>query len=112
MLMNGQEITVAVEHKLPVVFVVLNDSGYGMVRHGQRLTGAEQIGVDIAKTNFASLARAMGADSYVVSSPQDLTDLDIKSMCNRAGPTLLDIRIDKSEIPPIGMRTEAIKQDV
>ncbi|MEZ5482829.1 MAG: hypothetical protein R3E73_11860 [Porticoccaceae bacterium] len=54
----------------------------------------------------------MGADSYVVSSPQDLTDLDIKSLCNRAGPTLLDIRIDKSEIPPIGMRTEAIKQDV
>ncbi|MEZ5482828.1 MAG: thiamine pyrophosphate-binding protein [Porticoccaceae bacterium] len=55
MLMNGQEITVAVEHKLPVVFVVLNDSGYGMVRHGQRLTGAEQIGVDIAKTNLPLL---------------------------------------------------------
>ena len=111
MLMSGQEITVAVEQKLPVVFVILNDSGYGMVRHGQRMTGAEEIGVDIAKTNFASLARAMGADSYVVSSPQDLIDLDVKAICNRAGPTLLDIRIDKTEVPPIGMRTEAIKQN-
>ena len=109
MLMNGQEITVAIEHKLSVIFVVLNDSGYGMVRHGQRMTGAEQIGVDIPKTNFASFARAMGADSYVVASPQDLTELDIKAMCCRPGPTLLDVRVDQAEIPPIGMRTEALK---
>ncbi|GMU46047.1 MAG: acetolactate synthase [Porticoccaceae bacterium] len=35
MLMAGQEITVAIQEMLPVIFVVLNDRGYGMVRHGQ-----------------------------------------------------------------------------
>ena len=39
-LMSGQELTVAVEEKLTLIFVILNDSAFGMVRHGQKLTGA------------------------------------------------------------------------
>ena len=35
--MSAQEITVAAQQKLPVVFLVLNDSVMGMVMHGQRL---------------------------------------------------------------------------
>ena len=38
-LMSGQEITVAVERQLPVLFVVLNDQAYGLIRHGHRVTG-------------------------------------------------------------------------
>lgn len=57
--MSGQEITVAVEHKLPVVFIILNDSSLGMVRHGQELGGAESIGHNIAKVNFAMIAEAV-----------------------------------------------------
>ncbi|MEZ0151059.1 MAG: thiamine pyrophosphate-binding protein, partial [Candidatus Reddybacter sp.] len=56
LLMNGQEITVAVEEKIPVVFVVLNDSAYGMVKHGQRMSGAEEIGSSLPVTNFAAFA--------------------------------------------------------
>src|SRR5690606_28066993 len=43
-LMSAQEITVAAQQKLPVVFLVLNDSAMGMVMHGQRLGGQESIG--------------------------------------------------------------------
>lgn len=109
-LMNGQEITVAVQEQLPVVFVILNDSGYGMVKHGQRMTGAEEIGVDMPKTNFASFARAMGAEGHVIYSPEDLLALDIKKICNKKGPTVLDIRIDVEEVPPISLRTKVIAQ--
>lgn len=109
LLMSGQELTVAVQEELPVVFVVLNDSGYGMVRHGQRLTGAEQIGVDLPATDFAAVAKAMGADGYVIISPDDLNRLDVKKICQRKGPTLLDVRIDPEEVPPINTRTEEIR---
>ncbi len=109
-LMSGQEITVALQHELTVIFVVLNDSGLGMVRHGQIMTGAEQIGVDLPKTNFATMARAMGVDSYVISSPKDLMELDINSICHRKRPTLLDVRIDCNEVPPIGLRTSHLEQ--
>ncbi|UTW46618.1 thiamine pyrophosphate-binding protein [bacterium SCSIO 12696] len=108
LLMSGQEFTVAVQEKLPVIFVVLNDSGFGMVRHGQQLSGAEQIGVDIPPANFATMARSLGGDGYVVHSPQDLLNLDIDKICTQGQPTILDVRIDKSEIPPIGLRIESI----
>lgn len=111
MLMNGQEITVAVEHRLPVVFVVLNDSAYGMVKHGQRLTGAEQIGYSLPKTDFAAFANAMGAEAYVIRSPQDLLALDGNAICRRRGPTLLDVRIDPDEVPPIGSRAKTLTPD-
>ncbi|MCV6606009.1 MAG: thiamine pyrophosphate-dependent enzyme, partial [Porticoccaceae bacterium] len=108
LLMSGQELTVAVQEKLPVIFVILNDSGFGMVRHGQRLSGAEQIGADMPAANFATMARSLGADGYVVHSPQDLLSIDVKKICTQDLPTVLDIRIDKEEVPPIGLRIESI----
>ena len=104
-LMSGQELTVAVQEQLPVIFVILKDSGFGMVRHGQRLTGAEQIGVDMPHANFATMARALGADGYVVHSPDDLLGIDVKKICSQNKPTVLDVRIDQNEVPPIGLRT-------
>lgn len=111
LLMNGQEITVAVEENLPVVFVVLNDSGYGMVKHGQRMSGAEEIGFSLPVTDFASFAEAMGVEGHVIYSADDLLKLDCQAFFKKQGPTLLDVRIDQNEAPPIGMRTQTLKQD-
>ena len=109
MLMSGQEITVAIQEKLPVIFVVLNDSAYGMVKHGQRMTGAESIGTDLPQTNFVAFAKSMGAQSYLIESPEDLLALDGKAIAATPGPTLLDVRIDVDEAPPIGFRTSFLK---
>lgn len=109
MLMSGQEITVAIQEKLPVIFVVLNDSAYGMVKHGQTMTGAELIGTALPRTDFAAFARAMGAEAYVIRSPDDLLALDGKAIGSWPGPTLLDVRIDPDEAPPIGFRTSFLK---
>jgi len=108
MLMNGQEISVAVAEKLTVIFVVLNDQALGMVKHGQRLAGAEQIGCELPPTDFAALARALGAEGHVVRSPEDLAHLDIEAICARKGPTLLDVRIDPEEIPPMTVRMRVL----
>ena len=59
-LMNGQEITVAAELGLPVIYIVLNDGALGMVKHGQRLAGAEPIGFELPQVDFAAMAAAMG----------------------------------------------------
>lgn len=111
MLMAGQEITVAIQEKLAVVFVVLNDSCYGMVRHGQSLTGAEPIGCELPEVDFAAFARSMGVDSHIINSPKDLLAIDIGSICKREGPTLLDIRIDRNEVPPMGVRIKSLTKD-
>lgn len=112
LLMSGQEMTVAIQEKLPVVFVVLNDSCYGMVRHGQELTGAEPIGFELPVIDFAQFAHSMGAAGHIIKSPEDLQSLDIDEICSREGPTLLDVRIDRDEVPPMGMRAKGLKQMV
>ena len=108
LLMNGQEISVAVAEQLTVVFVVLNDQSLGMVKHGQRIAGAEQIGCALPPTDFAVLARALGAEGHVIDSPQDLLDLDIDAICARKGPTLLDVRVAAEEIPPMSVRMRVL----
>ncbi len=112
LLMSGQELTVAAQESLTVIFVVLNDSALGMVKHGQRLAGAEPIGFELPEIDFAAYARAMGSDGYIIRSPQDLAGLDIDAICRRQGPTLLDVRIDPDEMAPMGVRVKTLGNKV
>ena len=110
MLMNGQEISVAVAEKLCVIFVVLNDQSLGMVKHGQRLAGVEQIGCGLPPTDFAALARALGAEGITIRTPGELSTLDVASICARKGPTLLDVFIDPDEVPPMSVRIRVLEK--
>ena len=110
-LMNGQEITVAVARKMTVIFVILNDHGLGMVKHGQHLTGSESIGHQIAPTNFYEMAKTMGADGYLIQDINDFNKIDIDTItAANYGPTILDVRVDVNEIPPMGMRVKALRR--
>jgi len=95
---------------LPVIFVILNDHALGMVKHGQRLTGAEIIGVELPPTDFAMMARAMGATAYVIQTPENFEEIDYQTMYSGRGPTLLDVRIDPDEPPPMGMRARTLSR--
>ncbi|MES2016362.1 MAG: thiamine pyrophosphate-binding protein [Pseudomonadota bacterium] len=108
MLMNGQELSVAVAEQLTVVFVVLNDSSLGMVKHGQRLAKAETIGCAMPHTDFAMLARALGGRAHTIHSPADMDALDIDAMLTYPGPTLLDVYIDPDEVPPMNSRMRVL----
>jgi acetolactate synthase-1/2/3 large subunit len=112
MLMSGQEISAAVAEQLSVIFVVLNDQSLGMVKHGQRLAGAERIGCNLPPTDFAALARALGAEGITIRSPEELSRLDIASMCARKGPTLLDVYVDPDEVPPMNVRMRVLANDL
>lgn len=107
-LMNGQEITVAAAEGLTVVFVILNDSAYGMVMHGQRLAGAEPIGFELPVVDYRKMAEAMGIAGHVIESPDDFDVLDFDAILARRGPTLLDVRIDRDEVPPMIQRLKAL----
>lgn len=108
-LMSGQEITVAVAEKLPVIFVILNDHALGMIKFGQRLGDAERIGWEIPPVDFAMMARAVGADGYTVRTPEDLVALDFKVLAAATRPCVIDVYIDPEEIPPMGTRVKGLK---
>ena len=79
-----------------------------MVKHGQRLAGAEPVAYELPPVDFCALAKAMGADACTIHSPQDMERLNITAMCKRHGPTLLDVYIDPEEVPPMGERIKTL----
>ncbi len=109
MVMTANAIATAAEYELPVTWVVWNNFGYGSI-HGQQ-AGFFGQGREIAtrfrrkgdgelmSTDFAMLARSMGADGVTVERPGDLRDHLTDAM--RSGrPTLLDVRVDALVSPP------------
>lgn len=102
-LMSSQEITVAVEQRLPVIFAVLNDQAYGLIKHGHRIHGREEVDFSIPAVDFAMMARAAGAEAHSIRTAGDLERIDWQALATRQGPTLLDIRIDPEEKPPLAM---------
>ncbi len=108
MLMSGQEITVALQESLNILFVVLNDSSLGMIRHGQQLGGAEQIGNELPAVNFAQMAQAMGVEAYRIETLADFDRLDIPALLSKSAPCLLDVLIDGDEVPPMGARMKVL----
>ena len=110
-LMSGQEITTAMQENLNVLFIILNDSCLGMVKHGQRIANAERIGTDLPRINFALMAESMGVESYAVNSFADLECVNVQSMIAQPGPCLLDVRIDCNEVPPLGNRMRVLTEE-
>lgn len=107
-LMNGQEISVAAVEQLTVIFVILNDSSLGMVKHGQRLAGAEPIAFELPFVDYRMQAESMGIPGFVINSPADMDALDMDAIMTRKGPTLLDVRIDGEEVPPMNLRMKTL----
>jgi acetolactate synthase-1/2/3 large subunit len=107
-LMNGQEMTVALTEKLTVLFVILNDAALGMVKHGQRLAGAEQIGFELPTVDFRMMAESMGIPGHVIHTAQDFENLDLDAILHHPGPTVLDVRVDRDEAPPMELRLRAL----
>ena len=88
--------------------VVLNDSSLGMVRHGQGLSGGESIGNSLPDINFADMAKAMGIESYRVETMEELFSVNLHAILAKTGPCLLDVVVDRDEIPPMGSRMKVL----
>jgi acetolactate synthase-1/2/3 large subunit len=113
MLMSSLELTVAVERNLPVTYVILNDASLGMVRHGQRLAGAEPVAHDISPVRFDALAHACGARGLRVERAADLEWVPHDWLASDdGGPAVLDVRIDRDAVPPMADRVRGLAEGV
>ncbi|XOV77735.1 MAG: thiamine pyrophosphate-binding protein [Aestuariibacter sp.] len=107
-LMGSQEITVAKQQELPIVYIILNDGVLGMVMHGQRLGGAAQTGFELGEINYAMIAEGMGIEGIVINTVEELEAIDYKRLFNKQAPTLIDVRVDKEAVPPMADRVKGI----
>jgi acetolactate synthase-1/2/3 large subunit len=101
--MYGQEIAVAVAEQVPVIFVVSNDRGFGMVKHRHRQISSDPLELSLPYVDFSLIAKAVGAEGYTLRQPGDFNELDFEYICARKGPTVLNILTDPEAVPPMGM---------
>jgi acetolactate synthase-1/2/3 large subunit len=98
MLMQLGELATAVQEGLNVVVLVLNDGGYGAIRHYQRFNfGERYASVDLRNPDFAKVADGFGADGIGVETVDDLRS-GLREALSSHQVTVLDIRIDPQEV--------------
>jgi len=95
-LMNMQEMSTAVQYKLPVKLFVLNNEYMGMVRQWQELihSGRYSHSYSEALPDFVKLAEAYGAKGLRATKPDELDDL-IMEMIDTPGPVIFDCCVSK-----------------
>jgi acetolactate synthase-1/2/3 large subunit len=97
-LMTMQEISTAVQYRLPIKIFILNNEYMGMVRQWQELLhgGRYSESYSAALPDFVKLAEAYHAVGIRCAKPGDLDDA-IKEMINVDKPVIFDCLVDKAE---------------
>ncbi|NEP34333.1 thiamine pyrophosphate-dependent enzyme [Moorena sp. SIO3B2] len=106
MLMNN-EVSTAVRYNIPAVWIVLNDGRYNMVDQGAKFLGIMDMDVEIPPTDFALMARSMGADSIRVEQEANIKVALEKAMSSSL-PFVVDVVIDPTCLAPSGSRNQSL----
>jgi acetolactate synthase-1/2/3 large subunit len=104
---HQQEVETAVRNNLPVIWLVLCDRQWGMVKMNQQfalkplktlvyksLSEEETINTDLSETKFDQLARAMGAHGERVADPAGLRGAIERSLAS-GKPAVIHVDVDR-----------------
>ena len=97
-LMNIQEMSPAVQYRLPVKIFILNNQWMGMVRQWQELLHGERYSESYTDSlpDFVKLAEAYGGIGLRAETPEEL-DVAIAKMMKTDKVTIVDVRVDQRE---------------
>ena len=99
-LMTGQELATAVQYKLSIVILVVNNGQYGTIRmHQERSYPGHVYGTRLTNPDFAAYARAFGAFGELVETTGQFPAAFERALA--AGtPALLELRLPEDVITP------------
>jgi benzoylformate decarboxylase len=101
-----QGLWTAARENLRMVFVIINNSSYRILK--QRTNAMKQlaaqtdiyVGMDLdrPRIDFLSVARGLGLTAHRASTLSDVQDLLVQALAHD-GPTLIDVEVDRSWKP-------------
>jgi acetolactate synthase-1/2/3 large subunit len=91
--MNAFEIATAVAERLPIRVFVFNDERLGMVENGHQTVYGRHPEYPTTPMDVATVARGLGATVLRVERPGQLRAART-TLCEAAGPVVVDVRID------------------
>jgi len=100
-------VATAVEHDLGVIWLVMNNYGYGVITGLQKKAFGRAACTEFVRTktgekynpDFALLAKAYGAEGYRVENPKELKPALEKAVAS-GKPTVLDVFMDPTVFVP------------
>jgi acetolactate synthase I/II/III large subunit len=106
MLMNS-EVSTAVQHQIPAVWIVLNDSHYNMCNQGMMYVGFKDTYATMPQADFVKIAYGMGANGIRVQRESDIQVALEKAMAATT-PFVVDVVIDPTRRPPSESRNRSL----
>ena len=97
-MMNIQELSTAVQYRLPVKVFIINNQYMGMVRQWQELLHGSRYSESYSEAlpDFVKLAEAFGCVGMRVQDPAEMDDT-IKEMISIKRPVVCDVVVDQKE---------------
>ena len=85
------ELATAVQSRLPVVLVIFNNSGYGVLRMLQRtMMQGREFGCDLHTPDFVKLADSFGIAAERAETPDEV-EAAVKRGFDAGAPYLIDV---------------------
>ncbi len=95
-MMSVQELETAVRLNLDLVILILNDSGFGMIKWKQTGMGYKNFGLEFGNPDFVKLAESFGARGHRIEKAEDLRS--VLDLClNGNGVHLVEVPINYSD---------------
>lgn len=103
-LMTGNEMILAVERRLPIVFVISNNDCYGSIRlHQQRHYPGRTVGTSLTNPDFVAWARAFGMQSERIERRDQIPAVLARAFAAQ-GAYVVEVQSRLSGAPPRGER--------
>ena len=94
---NAMEIDTAVRHGARAVFIVSNNAAWNIERYDQEANyGGRVVGTTLRHSDYAAMARALGAHGERVEDPAKLADALRRALAN--APALVDVVTSQAAI--------------
>jgi len=104
--MNGMELHTAAEYNVPVIWVILNNGGHGMVYNGETLiVGKAFESVFRKPLDICAIAASLGVQALKATTLDEFADC-LQQALDAQQPCVIDAIVDLEEIP------HALKQRV
>ena len=95
-LMNSQEIETAMRLKTPIVILIWNDSGYGLIKWKQMNHYGRPSHVDFNNPDFVKYAEAFGAKGYRINKTEELLPTLQQALADET-VSIIDCPVDYAE---------------
>jgi acetolactate synthase-1/2/3 large subunit len=96
--LSGFELMTAVEHNIPIVWIIFNDGEFKLIKAYQLMAYGESGLVEFQNPDYAAYARACGASGYRVETLEEFEAAFAEALV-RNRPALIDAKITRWAIP-------------